>query len=155
VSLSTESRHQNLIVFLLTCVNPVYLNEVQAAVVGDESCDLLTVLDQLDPDALSDGRVGLLGFNHNAFGVRSSTEGVGLQSGAQMGLLVLFIMPFLYAAVVPQFSSSTQSTTLACRRKKRERHEIFFFFFQKYFSNTHIFIYDYNIRAAIWYSIVF
>uniref|UniRef100_A0A671QJ70 Uncharacterized protein n=1 Tax=Sinocyclocheilus anshuiensis TaxID=1608454 RepID=A0A671QJ70_9TELE len=113
VSLSTESRHQNLIVFLLTCVNPVYLNEVQAAVVGDESCDLLTVLDQLDPDALSDGRVGLLGFNHNAFGVRSSTEGVGLQSGAQMGLLVLFIMPFLYAAVVPQFSSSTQSTTLA------------------------------------------
>lgn len=64
---------------------------------------------------------GLLHFlKHNAFGVRSSTEGVGLQSGAQMGLLVLFIVPFLYTAVVPQFSSSTQSTTLAWRRKKRK-----------------------------------
>lgn len=128
-------------------MNPIYLNEIQAAVVGHESCDLLAVLDQLDPDALPDGRVGLLGFNttvmttnkvnviysfvnlhifiivlmnialhflkHDAFGVRSSTEGVGLQSGPQMSLLVLFIMPFLLAAVVPQFSSSTQSTTLA------------------------------------------
>uniref|UniRef100_A0A673NK92 Uncharacterized protein n=1 Tax=Sinocyclocheilus rhinocerous TaxID=307959 RepID=A0A673NK92_9TELE len=104
VSLSTES---------------LYLNEVQAAVVGDESCDLLAVLDQLDPDALPDGRVGLLGFNTTVN--MTNKVRVGLQSGAQMGLLVLFIMPFLYTAVVPQFSSSTQSTTLACRRKKRAR----------------------------------
>uniref|UniRef100_A0A673GTG0 Uncharacterized protein n=1 Tax=Sinocyclocheilus rhinocerous TaxID=307959 RepID=A0A673GTG0_9TELE len=76
----------------------------QAAVVGDESCDLLAVLDQLDPDALPDGRVGLLGFNTTVN--MTNKVRVGLQSSAQMGLLVLFIMPFLLAAVVPQLSST-------------------------------------------------
>uniref|UniRef100_A0A8C1QHG8 Uncharacterized protein n=1 Tax=Cyprinus carpio TaxID=7962 RepID=A0A8C1QHG8_CYPCA len=90
---------------------------LQAAVVGDERGDLLAVLDQLDPDALPDGRVGLLGFNTTVN--TTNRIRVGLQSGAQMGLLVLFIMPLLLAAVVPQFSSSTQSTTLAWRMKKK------------------------------------
>lgn len=57
---------------------------------------------------------------HDAFGVRSSTEGVSLQSSTQMSLLVLFIMPLLLTAVVPQFSSSTQSTTLAFSRKTQK-----------------------------------
>uniref|UniRef100_A0A8C2Q6Z4 Uncharacterized protein n=1 Tax=Cyprinus carpio TaxID=7962 RepID=A0A8C2Q6Z4_CYPCA len=89
----------------------------QAAVVGDECGDLLAVLDQLDPDALPDGRVGLLGLKTTVN--KPNRVRVGLQSSAQMGLLVLFIMPLLLAAVVPQFSSSTQSTTLAWRMEKK------------------------------------
>uniref|UniRef100_A0A8B9JL31 Uncharacterized protein n=1 Tax=Astyanax mexicanus TaxID=7994 RepID=A0A8B9JL31_ASTMX len=75
-----------------------------ATVVGHESGNLLAVLDQLDPDALPNSRVRLLGFNttDNSFG-----------GGAQIGLLVLFIVPFLLTAVVPQLSGGTKSTTLA------------------------------------------
>lgn len=41
----------------------VFFDVVQATVVGHESGDLLPVLDQLNSGALSDGGVGLLGFN--------------------------------------------------------------------------------------------
>jgi hypothetical protein len=38
-------------------------HKVETTVVGHESGDLLTVLDELNTNALSDGRVGLLGFD--------------------------------------------------------------------------------------------
>jgi hypothetical protein len=54
VAFTTETRNQNLVVLF---------NESQTTIVGDESCDLFSVLDKLDTNALTDGRVRLLSLN--------------------------------------------------------------------------------------------
>ena len=41
----------------------VIINKVQATITRNESCNLLTVLDQLNTDALTKGRVRLLSFD--------------------------------------------------------------------------------------------
>merc|ERR1712027_276370 len=109
VALPAEPGDQDLVVLL---------HKVQATVLGHEGGDLLAVLDQLDVDALADGRVGLLGLNADLFendslGVRGTAEGVGLPPGAQMGLLVVLVGPDLVAPVVDVLTRSLDTCWLA------------------------------------------
>uniref|UniRef100_A0A803JLM8 Uncharacterized protein n=1 Tax=Xenopus tropicalis TaxID=8364 RepID=A0A803JLM8_XENTR len=108
---TSKSCHQNLVVFL-----SAYLNKIQTTIVWYECSDFLAVFDQLHSDALPDSRVWLAYlhfFQDNSFSMRSTSKWVGLQSGSQMGLLVLLIMPFLLTAVVAELSCCTKTTALA------------------------------------------
>ena len=82
VTLTSESTDKDLVVLL---------NEVQTAVIGDESSDLLSVLDELNSDALSNGGVWLFGFDtdfveDDSFRVGRTSEGIGLQGSSEVGL---------------------------------------------------------------------
>lgn len=83
-----------------------------------ESGDLLSVLDQLDSDTLSDGGVGLLGLDtdlleHDALGVRGATEWRGLEGRSEGALLIRQIRPSLLAAMVLELASGVESTRLS------------------------------------------
>lgn len=91
---------------------------VEAAIAGDEGGNLLSVLDELYADALSDSRVGLLSLNShllkdNSLGHGGSVEGVGLQSGEGVGLAVLLISPFLLSSVGAELPSCVNSGCLS------------------------------------------
>ena len=129
MTLSTKSSNQKFIVFL---------NEVQATIIGDKSCDLLALPDELHPDTLPDSRIWLLGFNsyffqHDSLGMRGTSKRIGLQGCAQVGFLVLFVMPLLVPSVAAELPGSTETTTLAHLadatgpRERESRSESIFF----------------------------
>ena len=66
MALSSKASNQHLIVFL---------NEVETTIIGYKCSDLLPILDQLNTDALSDGRVGLFSLNASALREEGGREG--------------------------------------------------------------------------------
>lgn len=83
-----------------------------------ESGDLLSVLDQLHTDTLSDSGVGLLGLNTDlledyALGVGRSTEGGGLEGGSEKTLLVVEVRPSSLAAMVAELAGGVETSWLS------------------------------------------
>ena len=79
---------------------------------------LLAVLNELHPDTLPDGRIWLFGLNpyffqHNSLCMRGTPKRIGLQGCAQVGFLVLFVMPLLVPSVTAELPGSLETTTLA------------------------------------------
>ena len=84
-----------------------------------ESSDLLSVLDQLDPDTLSDGGVGLLSLNTDlledyALGVGRTAEWRGLVGGSEEALLVVEIGPSSLATMVAELAGGVETSRLSC-----------------------------------------
>ncbi|KAM3074710.1 hypothetical protein ACMFMG_012181 [Clarireedia jacksonii] len=104
-----------------------------------ESSNLLSVLDQLHPNTLSNGRVWLLCLytnllKNNALGVRRTSEWRGFESGTQSALLVGQIGPSLLATVVLKFAGGVETTRLSfthdcCGRRIRISFSLFSFEF--------------------------
>lgn len=96
---STETGKQDFVVLV---------NEVQATVIGDESSDLLAVLNQLNSNTLTGGRVGLLStdthsLDDDTLGVRSTHERLN-ELSAVVSLLVVLIGPLGFTSTVTQLS---------------------------------------------------
>uniref|UniRef100_A0A8C6VJN9 Uncharacterized protein n=1 Tax=Naja naja TaxID=35670 RepID=A0A8C6VJN9_NAJNA len=106
MTLPTEASNQDFIILLVPyyIYQCIYLNKIQTAIIGNKSCNLLAILDQLNSNTLPDGRIWLM---------RSSPKRVGFQSSTQMGLLILLVMPLLFSAVTAQLPGCTKSTALA------------------------------------------
>jgi len=94
VTLSAKTRHQNFVVFV---------DKVQATISRNEARNLLTVLDELHANALTNSRIRLFRFDTNlfqddAFGVRATGEWL-FPFGTQVGFVKIFVRPSLLATV--------------------------------------------------------
>ena len=92
-----------------------------------ESSDVLSVLDELYTDTLSNSGVGLLGLDtnlleHDTLSVGRTTEGRGLEGGSKSSLLVGKVGPFLVLAVSPQLSGGVETTRHVCWSEEKKSH---------------------------------
>merc|ERR1740121_763189 len=108
VPAASEARDQDLVVLI---------DEVQAAVTGDERGDFLAVLDQLHAAALADRGVRLLRLDpdlldDDALRVRGPAEGVTLVPGSEVRLLVVLVCPPLRTSADDQLTRGANTTRL-------------------------------------------
>jgi hypothetical protein len=99
-------------------VKPLTVEGMDGWILRTESCDFLSVLDQLHTDTLPDGRVRLLGLDadlleNDSLGVGGASEWRGLEGGSQSSLLVSQIGPSLVSSVGAQFAGRVQATRLS------------------------------------------
>uniref|UniRef100_A0A8C4LBP1 Uncharacterized protein n=1 Tax=Equus asinus TaxID=9793 RepID=A0A8C4LBP1_EQUAS len=112
MTFATKSGNQNFV---------THLNEIQATIIGHKGCDFFAVLDQLHPDTLPDADIHLHFFQHNSLRMGSASERVGLQGCAQMGFLVLLIVPLLISSVAAELPGRTKTATLEGATSHREQ----------------------------------
>ena len=80
-------------------------HEVETTIIGDESSDLLSVLDELDTDTLSDSRVGLLGLNTDLYSQHDVPFVLFISSVVPH---IPSILRFVATSVLPQISLSSR-----------------------------------------------
>ena len=106
---TTKTGDENLVIFI---------DEVEATVIGDESSNLLTVLDELYTYALAYSGVGLLGLDtnlleNNPLGVRAACERLRPLL-AQVTTLVGFVSPLVLLALGAHLATGAEAMWLTC-----------------------------------------
>ena len=102
---ATETGNEDLVVLV---------NEAEATIAGHEASDSLVVLFELHSDTLTDGGVGLLGFDTDLFdddagGVRAALEGLA-PLGSLMSEFVLLVGPTVESSLNAELASGINST---------------------------------------------
>jgi hypothetical protein len=105
---STETSNEDFVILV---------DVIETTIPGNEGGNLLSVLNQLNTDALTDSRVGLLGLNTNLFqdnslGHGGSSHRVSLHSCDGMSLAVFLITPALHSSVSAELATSANTIWL-------------------------------------------
>merc|ERR550525_1908025 len=101
----TEPGHEHLVILI---------DEIQTTVIWNKGCDLFTVFDQLHPNTLSDGRVGLLSLNSqslcdNALCMGTSRKRIGLERCERVFVAIRFFGPFVSSTNILQRTSGSDT----------------------------------------------
>src|SRR5512136_387751 len=116
---ASDTLNQNLVVFV---------NEVDGSITDGESGDLPAVLDQLNLDALSDCRVGLLCLDpdllkDDTLGLRRALQRVGFLLQVERPALVIPVTPSVLLSLEFELSGGVQASwqifTLLCEVRPR------------------------------------
>jgi hypothetical protein len=106
---TTKSRNQNFVVFV---------DVIQTTITRDEGRNLLSVLDELHANTLSDSTVGLLGLDtnllqNNSLGHRGASHRIRFHGRNGILLTVFQIMPTLIAAMSSELTTRVDTTWLS------------------------------------------